>query len=82
MGLVYEDQLMGSVKIRTNSKKRSIKSLDHRLLGREVMYRGRFWRVVSAHQGGTSQGSPWLLIKRFPNISILVKRSEIKEVFN
>ena len=61
--------------------KRAKRIIDHRLIGRSVFYRGRVWRVVSAHSGD-SQGSPWLTLKRGLGIEALAKQHEVSEALN
>ena len=71
-----EDQM---AKREATSKKRH--STDHTLIGYDVWFRGRVWRVVSAH-GGDNHGSPWLTLKRGLGIEALAKTYEVQEALN
>ncbi len=54
---------------------------EHALIGRDVWYHGRVWRVVSAH-AGSNQGSPWLTLRRGFGMEVLAKTHEVEEAFN
>ena len=54
---------------------------SHPLLGMDVWYKGKLWRVVAAHY--TAQRvCPWLTLKRGQGIEALAKSYEVVQVFN
>ena len=60
-------------------RRQKSKQVKHRLIGRDVVFRGRVWRVVSANTGGNAQGSPWLTLRRGLGIEALAKSYELQE---
>ena len=61
---------------------KSVQKIKHVLIGRQVWFRGSIWRVISAHTGGSNQGSPWLTLKRAAGIEALAKIHEVQEALN
>lgn len=57
------------------------KKVDHSLIGKQVEYQGHIWRVSSARQR-EDQGKAWLILRRHPRISVVVKEYEVREVFD
>jgi hypothetical protein len=54
--------------------------IDHRLIGFDVHYQSKIWRVISAHQN-RGQAFPWLTLRR-GLIEAVAKSWEVAEVYN
>ena len=61
-------------------ERRKAEPFDHSLIGYNVLYLGKVWKVCSAHRASPSV-EPWLTLRR-GNAEVAAKPHEVEPVFD